>query len=463
MNASSTRFPQALICLLLALFLPLSNGVWASPADALLFRIFLKDGGTLVSYGELARVADRVVFSVPLGDIQADPKLQVLTINERVVDWEKTDAYANAVRAKRYADTRGEDDYALLVGQVTAALNDITVTADPVRRLLMAEEARRNLAAWPSANYGFKAGEVARLVSLFDDAIAEMKAAAGQGFELSLVAMTEPAPAAPLIPPPDARTSFELAYEGAMLAAPAERTALLQTLRDATRALSNETAWAAPLRAKVQTALANELKTDAAYAGLLARTVKAATARADRADVRGLQGIIADALRADERLGRKRPGEMSALLATLDLRLDEARRLRLARDAWTLRVDAIRAYQREIVPPLERLAGFRKWLDSIRALAGPDPRFLRPLADRARLAHLELMGVTPPVEAQAAHQLFAASLHMTRQAAALRLNAVSSNDSRIAWDASAAAAGAITLAQRAVDELHRLIASQPTR
>ena len=38
----------------------------ASAADeATLFRLFLKDGGTLVSYGEVARVGDRVVFSMP--------------------------------------------------------------------------------------------------------------------------------------------------------------------------------------------------------------------------------------------------------------------------------------------------------------------------------------------------------------------------------------------------------------
>ena len=30
-----------------------------------LFRVFLKDGTSLVSYGEMARVDDRVVFSMP--------------------------------------------------------------------------------------------------------------------------------------------------------------------------------------------------------------------------------------------------------------------------------------------------------------------------------------------------------------------------------------------------------------
>ena len=33
--------------------------------DATLLRVFLKDGTSLVSYGEPARVGDRVVFSMP--------------------------------------------------------------------------------------------------------------------------------------------------------------------------------------------------------------------------------------------------------------------------------------------------------------------------------------------------------------------------------------------------------------
>lgn len=440
-------------------------GARTHAAGPVLFRIFLNDGGTLVSYGEYARVGDRVVFSVPLGDALADPKVQVLTIHESIVDWARTERYAAAVRARHYAETRGEQDFALLTGQVTIALNDIALTADPKRRLAMAEEARRNLAAWPSANYGYKANDVAQLVSIFDDVIAEMKVEAGQGeFDLSLVAMTEPPPSVELLPPPDVRGSFEIAFRSAMLAAePAERTALLKTLSESIAYAPSAAAWAAPLRAEINAALASELKTDKAYSSLTGSMLKAAAALGARADVQGLQGLIARALRADESLGRKRSGEMSALLAALDLKLDEARKLRLAHDAWALRAAEIREYREKISAPLERLAQFRKWLESIRELAGPDPKYLRPLDDRARLAHLELMAVAPPAEAQAAQGLLSAALNMTRQAAVLRRNAVSSNDIRIAWDASAAASGALTLGERAVHELDRLISSQPPR
>ncbi len=433
--------------------------VLAQPVTAQLFRIFLRDGGSLVSYGEFARVGGRVLIQVPVGDVSADPKLQVLSIDDALIDWPSTEIYADAVRGKQYAESRGENDFALLTGQVTIALNDIALTKDPARRLAMAQEARGNLAAWPSKNYGFKAVEVAQLVSIFDDVIAEMKAEAGQGaFDLSLVAMTLPPPAVAMMPAPDVQTSLELAYRAAMLAAePAERTAMLQALADSLAAAPKTAAWAAPLRTRVSAALAVEQRADRAYAGLVTSTLRDANARAARGEVTGLQAIIARALRSDDALGRKRPGEMSGLLATLDLKLIEAQRVRLAQDAWVLRLDEIRLYGKRVENPIERINGFRKWLESIRALAGPDPRFLRPLEDRAGLALTELAAAAPPAEVQSAHQLFTASLHMTRQAAMLRRNAISSNNINIARDAASAATGALTLAARAAEELKGLL------
>lgn len=464
MHAYSTRFAQSLIFALFVTIGWVPAGVRVAAADALLFRIFLNDGGTLVSYGEFARVADRVVFSVPLGDAP-DPKVQVLTINESLVDWQKTNAYAAAVRAKNYADTRGEHDFAVLTGQVTVALNDVALQPDPQRRLAMAEEARSNLAAWPFANHGFKTSEVAQLVAIFDDVISEMRVEVGQRqFDLSLVAMTEPAPAVELMAAPDIRGSFEMAYRSAMLAAePAERTALLRTLSESIAFAPRSAAWAAPLRKQIDTALLFEVRSDAAYRVLTSSTLRTAARLRTGADVQGLQGLIARALKSDEELGRRRPGEMAGLLAALDLKLDEARRLRLARDAWVLRHEALKEYRERIAAPLDRLAQFRKWLESIRSLAGPDPKFLRPLEERALLAHKELMAVTAPAEAQSAQALIAAALHMTRQAAVLRRNAISSNDIKLAWDASAAATGAITLGEQAIEALRRIISTQPPR
>ena len=463
MHVSSTRFPHIVAAaLLLLLFGPFSVGAAQEPAP-LLFRIFLTDGSNLVSYGEFARVAGRVVFSVPIGEVARDPRLEVVGIPDAAVDWPKTEEYATAVRARRYAATRGEEDFAILTGHVTAALNDVMAETNPARRLAMAQEARQNLAAWPAANYGYKAEEVARMVALFDDAIAELSAAAGQSsINLNLVATTLPPPPPRLMPTPDVRDTFELAYAAAARASdPGERSALLRSLSSDLRYAPASDPWAVALRRRIETTLADEVRTDKAYAGLVTSTLNVARTRTSRGDVKGLQDTIARVLRADATLGRRRPGEIAALLAALDANLNEARRLRLAQDAWLLRQDGVRAYQKAIALPLERLEGFRKWLDSIRTLAGPDPRYLTPLAERARLAHLELMAAKPPPEAQAAHNLLASAFHMTRHAASLRRAAVSSSDMKVAWDASAAAAGALSLADNAIAELQKLLSPLP--
>ena len=99
----------------------IAGAVPARAAESVLYRLFLIDGSTLVSYGEFSRVADRVILNIPLGDVSASPTLQLVSIPESSVDWERTERYSNAVRAQRYGETRGEDDFALLSGRVTAA------------------------------------------------------------------------------------------------------------------------------------------------------------------------------------------------------------------------------------------------------------------------------------------------------------------------------------------------------
>src|SRR5215204_2427948 len=60
----------------------------ANGSAAVLYRVFLKDGGVLVSYGEFARVADRVVLSIPIGGTDASPVLHVISIAESAVEWQ---------------------------------------------------------------------------------------------------------------------------------------------------------------------------------------------------------------------------------------------------------------------------------------------------------------------------------------------------------------------------------------
>src|SRR4051794_5606389 len=162
---------------------------FADAADSVLYRLFLQDGTSIISYGEFARVAGRVVLSIPLGDSAQSPTLQLISIPEASVDWQRTDRYSQAVRAKRYGETRGESDFAMLSARVTEALNQIALTPDPARRLAMAVEARGNLARWPLENFGYRATDVSQLVGMLDEGISELRVAAGpSNFCFSLVA-----------------------------------------------------------------------------------------------------------------------------------------------------------------------------------------------------------------------------------------------------------------------------------
>ena len=74
--------------------------LWSYPAAAqeapsrVLFRVFLLDGRVLASYGEWARIDDRVIFSMPT-QMSRDPvELHLVTIPAARVDWPRTEQYA---------------------------------------------------------------------------------------------------------------------------------------------------------------------------------------------------------------------------------------------------------------------------------------------------------------------------------------------------------------------------------
>jgi len=108
--------------------------VAAQDTGATIFRVFLKDGGTLVSYGEIARVGERVVFSMPTG-LGNPPPLHLTNLAADRIDWARTDRYAESARSGRYIETQAENDYTVLSNQVADALNAVGQTTDPARRL----------------------------------------------------------------------------------------------------------------------------------------------------------------------------------------------------------------------------------------------------------------------------------------------------------------------------------------
>ena len=209
----------------------------AAASDVILYRVFLLDGTTAVSYGEFARTARTVVFSMPLGglDDRRRRSCSWSACRNRSVDWPRTEAYAEAARARRFVDTRGEAEFSRLSDAVAGTLNQIAFTEDPARRLAMADRARRMLADWPARNYGYRAADVAQLAALLDEVVSELRVAAGQSrFDLSLVASPAPPPSVPLLPPPTLRDSVEQAFVLArVLAGRGAAPSLLRGITDA--------------------------------------------------------------------------------------------------------------------------------------------------------------------------------------------------------------------------------------
>src|SRR5438309_4059850 len=146
--------------------------------DSTVLRVFLKDGLSLVSYGEYARVNDRVVYSMPTSASVNDPQLQLVSLSADHVDWDRTTRYAEAARSARYMVTQADAHYAMLTVEIGQALNDISLTTDPARRLEIVERARKTLADWPASHFNYKQAEISQMVTMLDEAIAEFRAAA---------------------------------------------------------------------------------------------------------------------------------------------------------------------------------------------------------------------------------------------------------------------------------------------
>jgi len=455
----STGWFRLALFAVLALAAPLAASAQTTPTDAVLFRIFLRDGSALISYGEYARVGDRVVLTLPIGGDASSPELHVLSIPADRVDWEKTDAYAESVRATRYAATQGPDDFALLSEAVSRALTDIALTADRDRKASMAIEARQNVMKWVSEHYGYRAQDAARMASMFDDVVSETRAASGvQNFDLTLIANTAAPPSVPLLPVPTVQESAEQALRAVALSPDAsERTSLLQAIQKSIGGLpAGDATWSAPLRSRLSATLAMEDRTTRSYETLTRDLLRSSDQYASAGDVTGVERVIRRALAEDDRLGQRRPQEMAALLATLDGKLDAARRLRLARDSWAARVAALRAYQAALVQPLATLRAMRPSLDEIRRLAGPSPARLTRLTTNAAAVVKAIDAVAAPVEAETAHGLLKNAAQLASRAADGRRNAILSGEMQRAWDASAAASGALLLLERAESELQNL-------
>ena len=432
----------------------------ASAADATLFRLYLTDGTIVVSYGEFARVGDRVVFSLLMGS-GAEPRLHAATLPATAIDWPRTDRHAQAARQQWYAQTRGEEDFRRLSDEVATVLSAVVMTSDRTHALDIARKARATLAAWPQDHYGYRQRDVRDILAVLDQAIAAMRGTARPAsFEVALVAEAPIVPLEPLATMPSVREQVRQAFGVAKLTeSAAGRVALyqavLQLLTDERSALP--AAEAASFRRIATTAIRTEQTIDARYSDMARRLITDATEAAAGAQIGDVRRVLERIPREDMRLGRKRPEMVQALRASVQGQLDAARRLRLLRDQWTIRRSLYLHYQRSVGAQMLQLVRARPALEAIRRLEGPAPETLVTLRSRFEGGAERLERVVPPSDLRVTHELLLGAWRFAESAVKGRYEAARAADVKAAWSASSSAAGALMLLSRAQEELRTLL------
>jgi hypothetical protein len=427
-------------------------------SDVTLFRLYMLDGSVLTSYGEFARVEDRVVFSMPVGGRPEEPRIQVTSVNAALVDWPRTDRFSASARYQRYAETRGEEDFRILSNEVAAALNDIALSSNRQQALTLAEGVRRTVADWPRMHYGYRQDDVREIISVLDQAISSLRAAAGAtAFELSLVAMADAPELEPLASMPNARQQLDEIFYVASHSNGAERVALLHAglalLSEAGATLSDASA----LRRTAEAQIRQELATDRKYASLTQRIVGQAKAYAARAGIIDIERLMTRIPKEDARLGGQRPEMVQALTGAVQSQLFAARRLRLQRDQWLLRQSAYREYQRSVGSSLLLLVKSQGALNAIRTLDGPPPDRLVSLRQRLSGGAERLQRMRIPEYLRSTHELLVGAWRFAENATRARYEAIEKANPTAAWEASSAAAGALMMLSRVQGEIRSLL------
>ena len=215
--------------------------------------------------------------------------------------------------------------------------------------------------------------------------------------------------------------------------------------------------WASRMRRVVSGDLDREQRTEQAYNDLRTRTLEEANRLAARGRAADLEKLRDKVKEEDRRLGGQRPGDIAALLATIDLEATAAIAAREARQEYEKRAPVYRKYRRSTN------GAFKVFTDAAVALeqVQVDDRAARcrrsvrsPSGWRRRAAAFRKC--KPPEELASAHAIIGSAWELAQNAFRLRVEAVSANNIDIAQRASSAAAGALMLYQRArADQLDR--------
>ena len=429
----------------------------AAADDATLFRVFMKDGSSVVSYGEFAVVGDRVVFSMPTA-ATPNPPLHLVDISAEGVDWARTNRYMESARAERYLATQAENDYLRLSTQIIQTLDRVSMTYDVAKRLEIVESARQSLADWPATHYNYRSADVLQMLQMLDEAIADLRAATGgEQFALNFSAFVQLPPILePLLPAPTPQEAIQQILHVAQLSgSPEERKSLLVSALAAfdRDAAVLPAAWVRDMRASTKAQFDVEVSVDRSYTALTQTMVGLAHTRAKAADAKGVQALLNRIRQRDVLLERRRPDTVLALVRSVEVSLDAARQLRLERDRWALRAPVFRQYREEMTDPFDLFARLRPALEDIKALSGSTAGTLVTMQRVVTRLVKSAGAIEPPRELTAAHALLVSAAQLADNAARIRREATLAGDIARAWDASSAAAGALMLGARARSEM----------
>ena len=450
------RYTPMILRVVIALLvcLPVSR---PAAAEATLFRVFLVDGSSVVSYGELARVHDHVVFSMPVGGPPDTPRLHAVTLSSAAIDWSKTDRHATSTRYLRYLETRAESDYGRLTTEVAAVLNRVAQSTDRAEALALAEQARRTLADWPRTHYGYRQNEVRDIVTLLDQSISQLRGSGG--IELSLFSAVEPVPLDEVSTMPSPREQLDQLLRILRLTTDGrDRVALLHSaLALLAEGAGIDRAATERLQRTLQRDLRKENETDRRYARVTQQILADAARAAGEARIAEVERVLQRIDKEDSRLGRQRPEVVQAIRHAVQEQLDAARRLRLLRDQWEVRRDSYRRYQRMVGSQIVQFVKAQPAIEAIRRLDGPPPGELARWRSRLVGGADRLERLAVPEYLHSTHQLLIGAWRFAEAATQGRYDAISSGSLATAWEASSAAAGALLMFSRAQQELRALL------
>ena len=119
----------------------------------------------------------------------------------------------------------------MLTTEIAQALNDVAHTTDPCQAPRHRRARPKTLADWPPRHYNYKQADVRQMLTMLDEAIADLRAATGaQRFDLNLVAVAECSDSwsSRCFRRPTPKETIEQTLKAASLTdSPAERTSLL--------------------------------------------------------------------------------------------------------------------------------------------------------------------------------------------------------------------------------------------